>query len=211
MPVRALLFDFNGTLSNDEPLLCELFCDLFAKRGLPLSSQEYFDRLAGLSDPEIVRTWLGHDDSELLAEHVRGYLARAGDGSTVLPEVADAVRAAAGRARLAVVSGALRELVEAVLAGAGLTGLFDAVVTAEDVARGKPNPAGYLRALELLQASPAEAVAIEDSEDGVAAAKAAGVYVVAVLGTVEPSRLRGADEIVERLDTALVERVLVRA
>src|SRR5437867_11563571 len=108
VPIRAVLFDFNGTLSHDEPLLCELFRDLFEKRGKPLSEQEYFDRLAGRSDPEIVRRWLGRDDPELLAEHVRGYLARAGDGSTVLPETAAAVRAAAARARPAVVSGALR-------------------------------------------------------------------------------------------------------
>jgi HAD superfamily hydrolase (TIGR01509 family) len=139
---------------------------------------------------------------------VRRYLARAGDGSSVLPEARQAVRAAAGRARLAVVSGALREMVEAVLAGAGLAGLFDAVVTAEDVDRGKPHPAGYQLALELLDVSPAEAVAVEDSEGGVRAAKAAGLYVVAMLGTADPSRLASADEIAERLDAALIERLL---
>jgi beta-phosphoglucomutase len=208
VPVRALLFDFNGTLSHDEPLLCELFCELFAERGKPLSTREYFGRFAGLSDPEIVRRWLGHDDPELLAEHTRGYLARAGDGSTVLPETAAAVRAAAGRAGLAVVSGALREVVEAVLAGAGLNGLFDAIVTAEDVERGKPDPAGYLRALELLDVPAADAVAIEDSESGIAAAKAAGLYVVALLGTADPARLEAADEIAERLDSALIQRLL---
>ena len=58
MPVRAVIFDFNGTLSHDEPILCEIFCELFAEHGRPLSTQEYFDELAGLSDPEIVRTWL---------------------------------------------------------------------------------------------------------------------------------------------------------
>jgi len=71
VPIRAVLFDFNGTLSHDEPLLCELLCELFAARGRPLSAQEYFDRLAGLSDPEIVRIWLGRDDPELLAEHLK--------------------------------------------------------------------------------------------------------------------------------------------
>jgi len=96
------------------------------------------------------------------------------------------------------------------LAGAGLAGLFDAVVAAEDVARGKPDPAGYFHALELLGVSPAEAVAVEDSQAGVAAAKAAGLYVVALLGTADPARLEAADEIAERLDTALVERLLLK-
>src|SRR5713101_3547774 len=127
MAVRAILLDFNGTISHDEPLLCELFRELFAERGRPLSAREYFDRFAGLSDPEIVRAWLGHDDPELLAEQLNGYLARASDGSTVPPEVREAVRAAARRARLAVVSGAPREAVEAVLAGAGLARLFSPV------------------------------------------------------------------------------------
>src|SRR5690348_4007314 len=59
MPPEAIIFDFNGTLSDDEPLMCEIFAQLFAEHGRPLSAQEYFDELAGLSDPEIVRTWLG--------------------------------------------------------------------------------------------------------------------------------------------------------
>jgi beta-phosphoglucomutase-like phosphatase (HAD superfamily) len=53
LPARAVIFDFNGTLSHDEPILCEIFSELFAEHGRPLSVQEYFDELAGLSDPEI--------------------------------------------------------------------------------------------------------------------------------------------------------------
>ena len=59
MATRALIFDFNGTLSDDEPILCEIFVSLFAEHGRPMSAQEYFDELAGLSDPEIVRTGWG--------------------------------------------------------------------------------------------------------------------------------------------------------
>ena len=58
MPAISAVFDFNGTLSDDEPILCEIFMRLFAEHGKPMSAQEYFDRLAGLSDPEIVRAWL---------------------------------------------------------------------------------------------------------------------------------------------------------
>src|SRR5258708_33595421 len=60
-PVRGIVFDFNGTLSDDEPILCEIFRELFAEQGRPLSAQEYYDVLAGLSDPEIVLTCLGLD------------------------------------------------------------------------------------------------------------------------------------------------------
>ena len=47
----AIVFDFNGTLSHDEPILCEIFMELFAEHGKPLSAQEYFDVLAGLWTP----------------------------------------------------------------------------------------------------------------------------------------------------------------
>jgi beta-phosphoglucomutase-like phosphatase (HAD superfamily) len=84
------------------------------------------------------------------------------------------------------------------------------VVTVEDVERGKPDPVGYLRALEQLDVSSADALALEDSEHGIAAAKAAGLYVVAVRGTADPTRLEEADEIAERLDSTLVETLLGR-
>ena len=92
--------------------------------------------------------------------------------------------------------------------GAELNGAFTAVVAAEDVEHGKPDPAGYRRALDLLGIDPQAAVAVEDSEAGVTAAKAAGVYTVAVVSTVGADRLAGADELAARLNRALVERLV---
>ena len=54
MPVRALLFDFNGTISDDEHVQCEVYQRLFAEQGRPLSAELYYRELAGLSDDEIV-------------------------------------------------------------------------------------------------------------------------------------------------------------
>jgi len=204
----ALLFDFNGTLSDDEHIQCEIYQEIFAEAGKPLGQAEYFARLAGLSDPEIVRTWLGEERPELVAERVNRYRARAADGSTVRPASRQAVRYAAKRAQLAVVSGAARVEIESVLDAAGLATLISLVVAAEDVAAGKPDPAGYRRALELLDRRPAEARAFEDSEAGVAAAKAAGLYCIALEGTVELDRLAAADEVVGALDVALMQRLL---
>ena len=84
--VRAIVFDFNGTLSDDEPVLCEIFIEMFAERGRPLSAQEYYDQLAGLSDPEIVLTWLGRDYPDVdgaVDERVQRYRDAVADGSTV--------------------------------------------------------------------------------------------------------------------------------
>jgi HAD superfamily hydrolase (TIGR01509 family) len=209
-PVVALLFDFNGTLSDDEGLQYAIFRELFAEQGRPLSEQEYFDVLAGRSDPEIVERWLGAGHpatAEVLERRVQLFRERAGDGSTVPPHVRESVLRAAGRSRLAVVSGAVRSEVDMVLRAAGLD-VFEVIVSAEDVTRGKPDPEGYLLALRRLRLQAADAVAIEDSPPGIAAAKAAGLSCVAVLGTAPGERLGQADEIVPRLDAGLVDRLL---
>jgi len=120
------------------------------------------------------------------------------------------VRYAAGRVPVAVVSGAARAEIEPVVTAAGLAGLLAAIVAAEDVAAGKPDPAGYLRALELLDSGlEASAVLVfEDTEAGIASAKAAGMQCLAVLGTLARERLAAADEIVPAIDLPLMRRLL---
>jgi beta-phosphoglucomutase len=213
MPIRAAVFDFNGTLSDDEPVLCEIFMHLFAEHGRPMSAQEYFDRLAGLSDPEIVRTWLGDDHPDVEAvvgERVNLYRDAAADGSTVHEHVREAVRYAASRVPLAICSGAARAEIEPVLEASGLAAFFRTIVSADDVAHGKPDPEGYTKALAVLGVDPAFALVVEDTEAGIASARAAGAgCVVALRTTLDPHRLAGADELIERLDLAVMRRLLL--
>ena len=212
MPIAAVVFDFNGTLSDDEPVLCEIFMHLFAEHGKPMSAQEYFDGLAGLSDPEIVRTWLGEDHPDVQAvieERVRRYRAAVADGSTVHDHVREAVRYAAERVPLAICSGAARAEIEPVVESAGLAPCFRAIVSSDDVAHGKPDPEGYVQALDILGVEPADAVVFEDTEAGIASARAAGVaHVLAMRGTLEPHRLAEADELIDRLDVDVMRRCL---
>jgi beta-phosphoglucomutase len=213
---RAIVFDFNGTLSDDEPILCEIFVQLFAEHGKPLSAQEYFDELAGLSDPEIVRTWLGRDHPDVdavIGKRIERYRAAVADGSSVHEHVREALRYAATRVPLAVCSGAARAEIEPVVEAAGLAPLLRGIVSSDDVAEGKPDPEGYLTAMrELLDGvDPADVLVFEDTEAGIASARAAGVgRVVAVTGTLAPQRLRDADEIVDTIDVDLMRRLLAR-
>jgi len=191
LPVRAVIFDFNGTLSHDEPILCEIFCELFAEYGRPLSAQEYFDELAGLSDPEIVRTWLGRDHpsvDEVIQRRIAEYRERVADGSSVPEPVREAMRYAAARVHVGIVSGAARAEIEPVIRAAGLAAFVGPIVAAEDVAEGKPHQAGYLRALTLLDGGldASDVLVFEDTEAGIASAKAAGMRCIAVLGTLAP-------------------------
>ena len=209
---RAIVFDFNGTLSDDEPVLCEIFVHLFAEHGKPLSAEEYFDTLAGLSDPEIVRTWLGPDHPDVdavISERVERYRAAVADGSSVHEHVREAVRYAAARVPVAICSGAARAEIEPVVEAAGLAECFRAIVTSDDVAAGKPDPEGYTRALAILGVDPADAVVFEDTEAGIDSAKAAGVgLVLAMKTTLEPHRLTRADGLIDRLDVDVVGRCL---
>jgi HAD superfamily hydrolase (TIGR01509 family) len=210
---RAIIFDFNGTLSDDEPILCEIFIHLFAEQGRPLSAQEYFDELVGLSDPEIVRTWLGHDHPDVdavIAERVARYRTAVADGSSIHDHVREAVRYAAAQVPLAVCSGAARAEIEPVLEAAGLAPVFRGIVSSGDVVEGKPHPEGYLKALaELLDGIDASDVLVfEDTEAGIASAKAAGMKVFAKQGTLDPHRLRAADELIDRIDVDVMRRVL---
>jgi HAD superfamily hydrolase (TIGR01509 family) len=210
--VQAIVFDFNGTLSDDEPVLCDIFMHLFAEHGRPMSAQEYFDDLAGLSDPEIVKTWLGEDHPDVQAvidERTTRYRAATDDGSTVHEHVREAVRYAAERVPLAICSGAARDEIEPVVEAAGLAACFRATVTSDDIAHGKPDPEGYLKALALLDVDPADSLVFEDTEAGVASARAAGVgRVLAVRTTLEPHRLAQADELIDRVDVDVMRRYL---
>jgi beta-phosphoglucomutase len=210
-PVRAVAFDFNGTLSDDEPVLLAVYQELFSEHGRPLSAEEYYGTLAGLSEEVIIGTWLGVAGAELAAlveQRIERYLARCRTGTTIGAPVRDAVAEAAGRVPVAVVSGAFRREIEPVLAGAGLDRHVSVLVAADDVERGKPDPAGYERAAKLLGLDPAEIVAFEDTEAGVASAVAAGMRCVAVVGTHTRERLRAADELVDAIDASVVRRAL---
>ena len=198
-PPRAVVFDFNGTISDDEPLLAELFVHIFGEIGIEVTEERYFGEFAGYSDPEIVERILTetgrHDPAvaqALLDRRAELYLARAGAGETVHPEVAACVREIADRVPVAVASGAVSVEVEAVLEGSGLRPLLATVVTADDVTHGKPDPEGYLIALDRLGLPGSDALSFEDTHFGVMAAVAAGMRCVGVGTTMPAERLRGA-------------------
>ena len=206
MRTLAVIFDFNGTLSDDEPILYGVYAELFAEQGRPLTERDYYDELAGRSEEEILERWLGRSTPELVADRIARYRARAGDGSTVYPEVREAVRHATERVPVAIVSGAALEEIEPVVAAAGLA--IPVIVAADHVTAGKPHPEGYLTAARLLGVEPADALVFEDTEAGVTSAKAAGMHVVGITRTLGPGRLAAADELIEKLDLETMQRLL---
>jgi beta-phosphoglucomutase len=112
---------------------------------------------------------------------------------------------------MAICSGALLTEIELVLAEAKLRHLFSAIVSAEQVRKGKPNPEGFLLTLRKLNENGQQAikgnecVVIEDSRWGLEAAKAAGMHAVAVTNTYEADQLSLADKIVSCLSELTIE------
>lgn len=210
--IRAVLFDFNGTLSEDEAVWFEVYREILAAHGRPITRAEYFEHLTGLSDAAAAATWLGADYprlADVVEEGVARFRELAGDGSTVPQAARDAVAAAAALVPVGIVTTGLRAGLDQLLGAAGLDAHVRFTVTAEDVSRTKPDPEGYLLALERLDGIAAgEVLVFEDTPVGVEAARAAGMRCVAVLGTVARERLAAAEEIVETLDADTVRRLL---
>lgn len=210
----AVIFDFNGTLSDDEPLLYELFSAMFAERlEWPMTRREYAQGLAGLSDREIITQALARSGrpvavEDLLSERSDRYRDLVSGRSPVREETRALVRRLVELGlRLAIVTGAQRADVDLVLADVPEARSFEVVVTAEDVTHGKPHPEGFLRAASALGVEPGRALVLEDSVAGVRGAQAAGMAVIGVAGMQGRARLRDQGvEVVSRLSPSLLER-----
>lgn len=226
--LRALLLDFNGVLVDDEPLHLELLLRVLGEEGVHLRRDEAWPRFLGLGDRESFLQALGEAGQPAPAHRIARLVARKGsyyqelvrrDGYAFFPGAFELVReAAAAGLVLGVVSGALREEIEGALRQAGVRELFKVLVSAEDVEEGKPNPQGYALALQLLNAQPPlparlihphEALAVEDTPPGIAAARGAGLVTLAIGHSHDAAALREAraDALAERLEGLGLERL----
>ena len=225
-PVRGVLLDFNGSLSDDESLLCELFGQIFSERlGIVLDAEEYYSSLAGSSDVDIVRRVLascGKDEddqlaAEILDEKVLWYCREISERPRIHPDAAAFVRRVAEVVPVGVVTGAAHAEVDYALEVAGLAGVIRIVVAGEDVERGKPDPQGYELGLHGLAGAPhglalldaASVVVFEDSVAGLRAAKAAGMQRIGVMGTTDPILLEAESAgVVDGLTVEVAEALL---
>ena len=224
--IRAILFDFNGVLVDDEPIHLEIFERVLADEGIPFAAEEYLARFLGLDDRACFAAVLAEAGEPATVPRLMRLIARKASyyqerirkgGYPFFPGAAELVSSLAAKGRmLGVVSGALREEVEGALRQARLLDRFKVLVTAEDVEEGKPSPQGYLRALEALNSLPPlperllhphEVLAVEDSPAGLAAATEVGLATLAVAHTYPPERLRGADAVATSLRDLTPERL----
>lgn len=180
----AVIFDLDGVIVDSEPVWEEVRRRYVATHGgtwQPDSQR----RLMGMSTGE----WSHYLSAELgvsrtpeevaadvIDEMSRRYAAR----TPLIPGAVQAVRELAGGWRLGLASSSPTRLIEAALAAAGLTDVFEVTLSTEQTPRGKPAPDVYLAVAKRLGVDPARCVAVEDSSNGVRSAAAAGMRVVAI-------------------------------
>jgi beta-phosphoglucomutase len=211
----AYITDFDGVMVDSEPLHFRGFAEILAPEGVTLSREAYFTVYLGLDDHDCFQA-IATDQGKALAEDRLAEMIEA--KSTLMQDLmareiqalpgTPALLAAASQADvpLAICSGGLRAEVELSSRAVGIWDYFLTAVTARDVACGKPDPEGYLKALGELQEITgrdllaSRCVVTEDSPAGVAAGKAAGMNVIAVTNSYPASALGQADRIVDTLD-----------
>lgn len=201
---KAILFDFNGVLINDEPLHCEALIHTLAEYGIDLDRDTYYRDYLGFDDRECFRYAFTQANRPSDAASIADATERKNAAwerlvkadMTMVPGASDFVRAcAAAGHRLAIVSGALRREIELVLDRSGIAAFFDLIVAAEDVPDCKPDPAGYNQARAAFRLEAADCMVIEDSLPGLKAARAAGLR-CAMLATSHPAHaLSTADSV----------------
>jgi sugar-phosphatase len=184
--LRAAIFDMDGLLIDSEPLWRRTEVEVFATVGLTLTEAQC-EATTGLRIDEVVAhwharaPWTGTSCEAVVDGIVDRMVARVATEARALPGVAMAVEACAQAGlRLAVASSSPSRLIDATLRGLGIADRFELTVSAERERFGKPHPAVFLTTADALAVRPTECLVLEDSLNGVLAAKAARMTCVAV-------------------------------
>lgn len=220
--LRAVIFDFDGVITDSEILHFRSFNAAIAPFGVQVDKKEYYSTYLGLSDADtfkragevgLVDVGEGRMEQLLSAKQRTFKELAAREG-----EIIEGVRDFVGMLRengvaMAICSGSLLAEINLILEGASLRDYFDVVVSAEQVKHGKPHPEGFLLALEKLNEKtnqavrPGDCVAIEDSYLGIEAAKSAGMHAAAITNSYGAAQLGSADRIVNDISELNLEQL----
>jgi HAD superfamily hydrolase (TIGR01509 family) len=182
--IAAVVFDLDGVIVDSEQVWDEVRAEYTREAGGRYSERAARDMM-GMSSTEW-STYMSEElglpgtPEEINAAIVERMLERYGEAPPLIPGAVEAVRAVAQRWPVAIASSSNPELIEVVLATAKLDDVVRVVVSSQEVSHGKPAPDVYLEAARRLAVAPVDCVAVEDSENGIRSAKAAGMFVIAV-------------------------------
>jgi beta-phosphoglucomutase len=218
--LRAIIFDFNGILVDDEPIHFDMFQKVLFEQGLSLTREEYYARYLGMDDRGCFQAAFRDrgralDEATLAALIQRKavyYRNEIQQRLTVFPGVKQLIPKLSASYPLAIASGALKSEIEMIMQTIGLIKYFQVIVSTEDITEGKPSPEIFTKALTLFNQHnadakpirPAECLVIEDSKEGILGARRAGMKCLAVTNSHPKTELTEADAVVESLDKVTI-------
>ncbi|MGA9381121.1 MAG: HAD family phosphatase [Phormidium sp.] len=201
MTLKAVLFDFNGIIINDEPIHKQLIEQILMAENLRPKRDEFRKFCLGRSDRACLKDILSRRGrvisesylNQLISRKAQAYQERLAQMAElpIYPGLEDLIlKLQSANLKIGLVTGALRSEVELVLSRANLAQYFSVIISSEDLKVSKPEPDGYLLAIELLNQEfanldlqPSECLAIEDTPAGITSAKRAGMQVLGVANT----------------------------
>lgn len=224
---RAVIFDFDGVITDSEILHLRAFNQVLAQYSIEITTKDYYKDYLGLTDLDCFQLVarkgrLGLDSQQienLIKQKNQVFEKLAKIEARIFEGVHDFLRMLRqNRIRLAIYSGAVLAEIEPILEESRLRSFFEAIVSAEQIEKGKPDPEGFLLALQELNSSvipaqaaiqnpilPNECIVIEDSHWGLEAAKAAGMHAVAITNTYDAEQLSMAEKVVTKLSELSID------
>jgi len=219
--IKAIIFDFDGVIFDSEPVHWQAFNTVLEPLGFQIPYDEYLYKYVGLSDKEMFPKILtdyglsGRIDIATLIQHkIQAYekiLMTAKNLNCIEGLIPFLNASQAFISHFAICSGSTRKELEAALAalkGGALRSYFEFILSSEDVAQGKPSPEGYLKTARQLKVDPQECLVIEDTRNGIRAAKNAKMKVIGLATTIEAEKLLEADYVVTTFDQINLSRFL---
>jgi len=218
--LRAVIFDFDGVITDSEILHLRAFNRSLAPYGIELTTKDYYQNYLGFSDFDCYKLLVDQGllkidkqkISDIIKEKSRIFeeLAKT-EGRTIEGVHVFLKMLEQNNIPMAICSGSLMAEIELMLEEAGLRHFFAAMVSAEQVKKGKPHPEGFLLTLQKLNEhcqtpiAADQCIAIEDSHWGLEAAKAAGMHTIAVTNSYDAEQLSLAERIVARLSELTID------
>lgn len=225
--LKAVIFDFDGVIVDSEPLHYQAFLRVVEGLGIHFDYAHYLQRYVGFDDRDGFRAILAEAagtsigpaaDDDLIArlcqEKAQAFGSVVASGCQPLPGVLELIEETGRRMPIAIASGATRQDISPILDKLGLGEQFNPVITADDVARSKPDPATYALAVgglakrrPDLEIAPADCLAIEDTPAGIESARRAGVRTLGVATTYPAQALVMAHRVVGAIREVTVEKL----
>jgi HAD superfamily hydrolase (TIGR01509 family) len=207
--IKAILFDFNGIIINDEPIQMEAYQEVFKNEGVELSEKDYYSCL-GMDDEAFIKEIFSRRKKKISDEKIAG-LSKAktekwretvAEDMPLFDGAEHFIKMAARNFALGIVSMAKREEIEFVLEKANLRNFFPIIISSENISNHKPSPECYLKGFNAIDSYRikqshlpmvhGETLVIEDAPQGIEAARKAGLKTLGITNTVSAEELRKA-------------------